>query len=150
MTSPGSPGPVLRVRVRRSGDRWTIEKQQRIESMTLPRSAELPETQGRPMSGFWYEASTADGRTLYRRVLRNPTEQAVEVPAEDGRLQRVDMRRPEVVFDVLIPDVPEGVELRFFESDPKAGDTRATIERARQPVARLLLRRGSQGSRQTE
>lgn len=150
MTHPGSPGPVLRIRIRRSGDQWTIEKQRRIESMILPRSAELPESQGRPLSGFWYEATTADGRTLYRRVLRNPTEQAVEVPAEDGRLQRVDMRRPDVVFDVLIPDVPEGVELRFFESEPRAGDTRATIERARQPVARLPLRRRPQGPRRSE
>jgi hypothetical protein len=134
--------------VRRRGERWTIDKQTRIEAMTLPASAELPEGGGRPVAGFWYEVVDEDGRALYRRVLRNPTEQAVEVPAADGGLQRVDVDRPEVVFDVLVPDLPEVRDLAFYDSEPRAGDTQATIARASQPVARIPLKGGRQQGRQ--
>ena len=141
MTQAGGPGAVRRVRVRRRGEQWTIEGETRVEEMTLPRSNELPAGRGRPLAGFWYEARDGRGRTLFRRVTRNPTEQAVEVPAEAGGLQRVEMSRPEVVFDVLIPDLPEAAELCFFESDPRAGDATATLARSLTPVARLPLRR---------
>jgi hypothetical protein len=148
MTPGGGAGPVRRVRVRRRGQEWTIEGETRIEEMILPRSNELPEGRGRPLAGFWYEARDGRGRALFRRVTRNPTEQAVEVPAAEGGLQRVEMARPEVVFDVLIPDLPEVAELCFFESDPRAGDATATLARSLTPVARLPLRRpGRPGQR---
>jgi hypothetical protein len=137
----GAPGPVLRMRVRRRGNRWTIDKQTRIDEMTLPRSSELPHGGGRPLAGFWYELTDADGSTLFRRVQPNPTGPSVEVPGPQGGLHRVDIERPEVVFDVLIPDLPEAAELRFFESEPRADDTAATIARSMEPVARIPLRR---------
>ena len=108
------PTPVLRVRVRRRGDKWTIEKQTRIPSMTLPRASELPETGGRALAGFWYEATDAAGRALYRRVIRDPTEQSVEVPGAGGGFARADADRPEVIFDVLIPELPEVTQLRLL------------------------------------
>jgi hypothetical protein len=142
MTRSGGSGAgaVRRVRVRRRGEQWTIEGETRVEEMTLPPSNELPPGRGRPLAGFWYEARDGRGRTLFRRVTRNPAEQAVEVPAADGGLQRVEMARPEVVFDVLIPDLAAAAELCFFESDPRAGDAMATLARSLTPVARLPLR----------
>jgi hypothetical protein len=135
----GNAGPVLRVRVRREGDKWQILETTRIDAMTLPRSQELPESQGRPLSGFWYELVDEKGAPQYRRIIRNPTEQSLELPSEKGGLERVDVERPWTEFDVLIPDRGGTRELLFFESDPRANDSEATIARAMQPVARLPI-----------
>jgi len=137
------PQPALRVRIRRRGDTWTILKQTRIPDMTLPAADELPETGGRALHGFWFEVRSARDEVLFRRVLRNPTEQAVEVPSAAGGLERVDVDRPEVVFDVLIPEHPERSEIHFFENEPRTGSPGTSLSRSRIPIARLSL--GSAG-----
>jgi hypothetical protein len=129
------------MRIRRRGKRWTIEDRVRIDAMTLPRSAELPASGGRPLAGFWYEVRDGKGEALFRRVTRNPAEPALEVPAPDGGLQRVTLERPDVVFDVLIPDLDEADELCFFESDPRAAGTASGVGRSLEPVAAISLRR---------
>lgn len=108
--------------------------------MTLPASSPLPEGRGRTLSGFWYEATDEDGAVKYRRVLEDPTEDAVEVPGEDGNPQRVSVERPEVVFDVLVPDEPDIAEVRVF-AEPKTDAGRRTARpRPMEPIARLSVR----------
>jgi hypothetical protein len=139
-THPERAGPVLRLRVRRSDDSWVIEKQIPIAAMTLPPSSSLPEGHGRPVSGFWYEAADPQGRVVYRRVMDDPTEDSVEVPAEDGEIQRVSVERPEVVFDILVPDLPEVSELRIFAQSKRKPKSQAAQVRMDEPAARLPIR----------
>jgi hypothetical protein len=131
----------MRVRVRRRGERWAIQKQIRIEEMTLPPSRELPATHGRPLSGAWCELTDDAGEVLYRVLLPHPLDGSVEVPAEGGGLQRVDVERDEDVFDVLVPDDPRARSLLVYVVEPRSGDAAATVTRSQTPLARLQLKR---------
>lgn len=135
------PRAVLRIRVRRRGERWSIEKLTRIEEMTLPPSRELPATRGRPISGAWCELTDDAGEVLFRTMLPHPPDGGVEVPAEEGGLHRVDAERHEEVFDVLVPDSTRARTLLVFVADPRAGDATITVARSQSPVAQLKLQR---------
>jgi hypothetical protein len=137
MSEVSFPGPVLRVRIRKAGDDWSIDKVTRIPSMTLPQSTDLPDTRGRQREGFWYEAADVTEQTVYRRAIPHPAGASVEVPSEDG-LSRHLVSRPEVVFDLLIPDLPSIVQLRIFEAGPEV--QRPTVRAPSEPAARLSLR----------
>jgi hypothetical protein len=134
------PGPVLRIRVRRRYDEWSIEKQTRVEAMTLAPSRRLPATGGRALLGAWYELVDRSGDVLYRGVLPHPPDGGMEVLAEGGGLQKVDAGSTENVFDVLVPDHAEGHDVLLYVTDPRAFETAATVVRSRTPVARLALR----------
>lgn len=146
---PERGNPVLRVRVRRSGNSWTVVSRTRVPSMTLPASSQLPEGRGRAVAGFWYEAADADGNVIYRRVMEDPTQDSAEVPSESGELQRITVDRPEVVFNVLVPDLPEVSEIRLFA--PMKGETvgQTARWRAREPLARLPAREDSPPQQQS-
>lgn len=137
---PERAGPVLRLRIRRRDDTWMIEKRIPVAAMTLPPSSTLPEGQGRPVSGFWYEAADPDGRVVYRRVMDDPTEDSVEVPSESGELQRVAVDRPEVVFDILVPDIPEVFEVRIFAQSKRRPEAKSAQMQMTEPAARLSIR----------
>ncbi len=143
------PCAVRRVRVRWRDGEWSIVKETVVPRMTLPKGQELPERQGRGLSGFWWEAADAAGRVLYRRVMPDPTEPRVEILDRDGSIRRHPIAAPEVTFDLLVPDLPEVAEVRIFsdrEPRPAApGEARRPVGAARQ-VATLAIRRyGSEG-----
>lgn len=111
------PCAVRRVRVHWKDGEWRIVKEVMIPQMTLPKSAELPETERQGVSGFWWEATDAEGRVLYRRSMPDPREPRMETVDRDGTFRNLGSgHRHEVVFDVLIPDLPEIQEVRFFAS----------------------------------
>jgi len=66
------PCPVRRLNVAWRDEQWTIEKESRVESMTLPQSDDLPENAKEGgVSGFWYEGGQGDckeARELIRRL----------------------------------------------------------------------------------
>jgi hypothetical protein len=139
------PNAVLRIRVRRRGQRWSIEKVTHVEAMTLPPSRRLPASGGRPLSGAWCELADGAGEVLYRTALPHPPGGGVEVPAEEGGLHRVDAEREEDVFDVLVPDDGRARDLLVYVADPRANDTTATVARSQTPVARMSLQSPRQG-----
>jgi hypothetical protein len=117
------PRAVRRLRVGWRDGQWTILKDVTIPQMTLPKASELPE--GQAVSGFWWEATNAEGRALYRRVEPDPTESRVEVVRQDGSFRNLEGHRHEAVFDVLIPDLPEIEELRIFSSREEGAEAAA-------------------------
>jgi hypothetical protein len=111
------PMPVNRLRIRVVGGEWTVEKQIDIPSMTLPGSAPRPAARkGFGRSGFWVDALDAHGRVVYRARQRNPFERTVELFETSGEMQRLETKREQALFDVLMPDRPDIVELRFYSS----------------------------------
>jgi hypothetical protein len=136
------PQPVVRLRLRRRGDRWSVEKQTRIDEMTIPPSYELPDSRGRALTGAWCEVTDEAGAVIYRKLFPHPPGGSVEVPAEGGGLQRAGEYRDEDEFDVVVPDVDTLHMINVYVADPRSGDVAATLARSRTPVASLRLRRG--------
>ncbi|MDX1614062.1 MAG: hypothetical protein R3300_07100 [Candidatus Promineifilaceae bacterium] len=111
------PTPVNRLRIRVADGEWSVEKQVDIPSMTLRGSAPRPTARkGFGRSGFWVDAVDAQGRVIYRAKQRNPFRRTVELFETSGEMQRKDSKREQALFDVLIPDRSDIVELRFYSS----------------------------------
>lgn len=137
MTTPQIKYPtrVRRIRVLWQEGKWQILKEIEIPSMTLPRSLDLPEAGGEQgISGFWYEATDDNGRVYYRRGMDDPARSEVELFEEDGSMSWARIEQPEVLFDVLIPDLPEIQEVRFFSE-------------ATEPVAVLKIQHRDKGGK---
>ena len=113
------PGPVLRVRVEGTSEGWRVLKRLRIPSMTVPPSFELPQSRrfGRH-SGFWFEATDAKNRTVYRQLLPAP-KRGVEVFEADGAIRSLPAERDRIIADLLIPDLPEVKSIRLFLVEPE-------------------------------
>jgi hypothetical protein len=145
---PAGPGPVLRLRLRYVDGQWTVRQRVRVASKRLPASEELPPRVR--ISGFWYEAVGRNGETVYRRRLPYPPDLSVEVRSDSGGLYRAPSHPDDVTVEVLIPDLPEIVEVRLFSSAPDFPDVGREVP-ARQ-VASLPARdddggKGGYGSR---
>jgi hypothetical protein len=90
-------------------------------------------------AGFWYELQDASGRTLYRRIVHDPTLPYREVPAPDGTFTRVALHGATAALDVVVPDLHDGVDVVFFGTQHPApvviGST--ADEAARPPTPRI-------------
>jgi hypothetical protein len=102
----------------------------------LPPSDELPAT-NRAVSGFWFEVQTPKQKVIYRRIIPDPIKVYTEVPgpAPEPRPERAEAVRTEVVFTVLIPQVPGSNNLVLVSSPPGAAGNAP----AAQPLARIPL-----------
>lgn len=110
------PCPVRRLSVAWREGTWKIENEIRIESMTLPKSDELPEqAMARGVTGFWYEAVDGQGRTIYRQLMEEPF-LGMEVFDRDGKIRRTKPGQHDISLEILVPDVPELEELQIYSS----------------------------------
>jgi len=135
------PCPVRRISVTWRDNRWTIENEIRIESMTLPKSAELPEdSRKRGVSGFWYEAVDRQGRTIYRQLMEDPF-LGMEVFDRDGKIRRIKTEHHRASLEILVPDLPELEELQLYSSTIPSTDGKEMSDRRNaERIARLSLR----------
>lgn len=134
-TRARKPGPVIRLRLERKDDTWSIIKRIPLEEKTVPRSYELPQTGPNGIiAGFWFEAADKAGKTVYRQLLRKPVG-GVEVFSRDGSISRIKTEKKTYTIDVLVPDWPEIERVRLFHVRQK--DIRETERKAAGP-ARLM------------
>lgn len=120
------PCPVHRLRLLWRDGKLRVQKDVRIPRMTLLKSVDLPEPgRGRAVSGFWFEATDAKGHVFYRRGMDDPTRPEAEIFDKGGSIRRMPAHEAaEVVFSVLVPDLPEIREVRFFSSAQAPGKGR--------------------------
>lgn len=64
-----------------------------------------------PTNAVTAELRAADGTTLFRRVLREPIPQSVEIAGDDGALRRVAVARSRGAFVVVVPDLAAAEEI---------------------------------------
>jgi hypothetical protein len=117
------PSPVLRIRIQvDKAGQWTVVKRVEIPSMTLSRSVDLPERRrGQGLSGFWVEAVDRQGQLLYRTLVRSPFERSVEIFDADGEPHRIEPPNDEILFDVLVPNLPDLAEIIFYSDVDEQG-----------------------------
>jgi len=107
------PTRVRRLRLLYSKNKWETIADIILDSKTLRSSTDVPPSTGH---GFWYELRDRRGRLLYRGKSPNPFEPSLEVFEPDGSIHRVPLKRKEVCIELLIPDLPEGIQLQIFSS----------------------------------
>lgn len=114
------PGPVRRVTVQWDGGQWKVVKEVRVDSMTLPEPAPLPD--GEKSRGFWIEATNSKGEVFQREVIANPF-LGMEQFGEDGKMSRLNHPPHDIKLELLLPDVPEVSQLHLVNHvlDRKAG-----------------------------
>lgn len=104
-------GPTRRLRVMVSERRWTVTKDTPVERMSLRRS--LPRRATAAQSGdSFFEVVDRDGSVLYRQSIADPTRPGVEL-FDGDTIRRVGTPDRQVIVDVVVPDVPEGVAVRL-------------------------------------
>jgi hypothetical protein len=106
---------ALRLTFSYEGDKVKLISQQSVQ-MTLPPSDSLEGYEEH--KGFWAELKNDKKKTLYRRVLHNPTRNDAEVfsddPAEGISRKMVPERTG--VFSVVVPDTAKGHEVLLSRS----------------------------------
>ena len=113
------PARSLRLTLSYSGTEVKLVRIERIGMLSLP---DEPVRAGEGQAGSWVELRDADQRVLYQQLLHNPLRSYVEVPEDpvSGRMRWLATDRPEGVFEVTIPDIPEAETVRLHASPPRA------------------------------
>jgi hypothetical protein len=97
------------------GDQVKLISQEPVE-MTLPPSDSLRGYEKH--KGFWAELKGDQDKTLFRRVLHNPTRNDAEVFSDDPQqsISRAPAPKRKGVFVVLVPHTEKGREITLSRS----------------------------------
>jgi hypothetical protein len=117
------PGPARRITVRWTGHGWSTVSETRLESMNLPASDALLPGQGRALHGFWFELTDDKDRPIYRQLVEHPL-LAREVTGHRLASDREPGVGGGAEFDILVPDAPSGVQVRFISDERPTPDGR--------------------------
>jgi hypothetical protein len=111
VTSP----KAVRLTFSYQGEKVKLISQQPVE-MTVPPSDSLEGYEQN--KGFWAELKSDKDKTLYRRVLHNPTRNDAEVFSDDPEqsISREPTPKRTGVFVVVIPDTGQGHEVTLSRS----------------------------------
>lgn len=107
---------------------------ERVAMLAPPDDSELTYA---ARSGYWVEVKDAQGRGVYRQILHDPLRGQLEVHSrEPGQHPtRVDRQTPAVVFEAVVPDLPEGSEV-VLKGQPTmdAFESEAAVPLVREPL----------------
>ena len=112
--SENSP-KAMRLTFSYQGDQVKLVSQQPVE-MTVPPSDPLKGYEEH--KGFWAEVKNAQDKTLFRRVLHNPTRNDAEVFSDDPEqsISREPAPKRKGVFVVVVPHTEKGHEVTLSRS----------------------------------
>lgn len=124
-----------RVTFEYEGGETRVVAQQRVQMLAPPDDAELL---ARGTAGYWVEVRDSEGRTLYRQVLHTPIRDEHEVfsPEPGVSPRHVTAVEPKGVFQVVVPDLPEGHEILLHGRS----STKEVATRAARRLAKARLR----------
>lgn len=111
---------TLRLTFEYEGERVRLVARQSVAKRT-PSPSLTPIRQGQ--SGFWYELRDQSGSVLYQRALHNPIRFDAEVFSNDPNepaIRRTPRVNPRGVFELLVPEIDEGIEVVAFSSPLRA------------------------------
>jgi len=113
--SPAESPKAVRLTFSYQGDQVKLVSQQPVE-MTVPPSDPLKGYEEH--KGFWAEVKNAQDKTLFRRVLHNPTRNDAEVFSDDPEqsISREPAPKRKGVFVVVVPDTDKGHEVTLSRS----------------------------------
>ena len=99
------------------GDEVKLVSQQRVDMIVPPTDPVKTATREK---GFWAELKSAKNKTLYRRVMHNPTRNDAEVFSDDPNqtISRAPAPKRKGVFVVVVPDTDEADAVSLVRSSP--------------------------------
>ncbi len=144
-TSKSKAGPVqpkstnaMRLTFSYDGDDVKLVSQQRVEMMVPPSD---PVGGFARQKGFWAELKSDKDKTLYRRVMHNPTRNDAEVFSDDPEqnISREPVPKRKGVFVVIVPDTDKGDTVTLSRSSPALKGTERGIRAlASQPATEFV------------
>ena len=101
------PTAAWRITFEYDGDDVRVVSQERVEMLAPPDDEDLLSL---GEAGYWVEVRGDDDSVLYRQVVHDPIKTDAEVFPEDPSqpIERVQLDRPQGVFQVVVPDLPGG------------------------------------------
>jgi hypothetical protein len=139
------PAPVsrrtVRLRFEYEGDKVRLVFARKVEMITPPATETAL---GDTHSGAWVELRDARGKMLYQRAIHSPVRTDQEIFSEDPKtpISRVPAENMKGVFEVLIPDLPEGATVHVMSS--KAGQ-RESLQAAAEMIGVDLRKLAKEG-----
>jgi hypothetical protein len=133
-----APTKAVRLIFSYDGDRVKLVSQQRIDMMVPPSD---PVTGFKKQKGFWAELKNKREKTLYRRVMHNPTRNDAEVFSEtsEQNISRSPAPKRKGVFVVVVPDTDSGDAVTLSRSSPEVkGPARGVRALASKPATEFL------------
>jgi len=106
---------AIRLTFSYEGKNVKLLSQQKV-SMLPPPSDTLK--YNKKSTGFWYEIHDSSGLPIFRRVVHNPIQQAVEVRSDDRDrpLTWQEVKKASGQFVLMIPDLDKAAHLVLFSS----------------------------------
>jgi len=129
---------ALRLTFSFDGDKVKLVSQQTVE-MVVPASD--PVKGFSKQKGFWAELKNEQNKTLYRRVMHNPTRNDAEVfsGGPDQNISRAPAPKRKGVFVVVVPDTEKGDAVTLSRSSPPTtGPKRGLLSLATKPATEFL------------
>ena len=137
-TTPPESTKAMRLTFSYDGDDVKLISQQRVEMMVPPSD---PLKGYAKHKGFWAELKNDRDKTLYRRVMHNPTRNDAEVfPETPGQsISREPAPKRRGVFVVVVPDIDKGEEVTLSRSSPEAkGPASRLLSLASKPATEIM------------
>jgi hypothetical protein len=119
--SPDKKRKAIKFSFAYEGEKIRLMDRQLTDKATRPSAPILeqgPKKGKKPRgeSGFWIELHGRGGKALYRLVLSNPIKFHAEVPDDEGGFTNLAIEKPQGMFFVVVPNLPEARELVIFSS----------------------------------
>jgi hypothetical protein len=138
--TPAPPTHTLRLTFRYEGSDVSLVSSERVEMLPPPGA---PQFIHEGQAGSWAELLDAQGHRIYQQLLHNPIRYEMEAPEDPdtGTLHWEEVRHPQGVFEVLVPDMAEGQTLVLFGGSRESLRQAAATERqaAATEIARIRL-----------
>jgi len=129
---------AMRLTFSYAGDDVKLISQQPVE-MVVPPSDPVKGFQRH--KGFWAELKNEKDKTLYRRVMHNPTRNDAEVFSDDPEqsISRQPAPKRKGVFVLVVPDTDQSDAVTLSRSEPETkGPARGIRSLASKPASQIL------------
>jgi hypothetical protein len=139
VTSAKPAASAMRLTFSYDGDDVKLVSQQPVNMIVPPSD---PVRGFSKQKGFWAELKSDQDKTLYRRVMHNPTRNDAEVFSDDPEqnISRAPAPKRKGVFVVVVPYTEKGEAVTLSRSSPEARGPARGIESLASKPAKEILR----------
>lgn len=137
-TASASSTNAMRLTFSYSGDDVKLISQQSVDMVVPPSD---PVKGFNKHKGFWAELKNKKDKTLFRRVMHNPTRNDAEIFSDDPErgISRAPAPKRKGVFVVVVPHTDKGDSITLSRSAPETkGPSRGIRALASKPATQIL------------
>ena len=133
---------TLRLTFQYEGSRFELVSQMRVQKLTPPSLNPFPDENS---SGYWVELRDKNGKCLFHRLLPDAIRDSAEIYPEGKPLARAKLREIKGRFEVLLPDLDNGVTVAIM-GHPISDNAILRHKRCGE-LAKFTIKRGEEGGK---